>query len=558
MSILKNPKYQFFIFLILFFFINIIQSIYTGLLYDEAYYWIWSKKLSFGYFDHPPLVALWIKLGSFFFENELGVRFFSVISFTLMLYIIWMLIDVKDKWHYVWLYFLLIISVALLNIYGFVSTPDTPLLFFVSLFLLFYKKFLEKNSLVYSLLLGFSMAGMLYSKYHGILIILFVVISNYTLLKNRNFWIASMFGAILYIPHLYWQYSNDFITFKYHLFERGGNPYRLDFTIMHLVNQIAIVGITFPLIYYAFKQIILSKFDKALKYVVYGLVLFFLLTSYKMQPQAQWTGAMLIPLVVVSFRYFVNNENERKWLVKLGLIQLVLLLAARLLFAADGIIPIKLEPQIGKQMVSDLQKKTKDKAIIFINSFQNASLYQFYTNIETHSYSILEARRSQYDLGDFENKIQKANVYVVGREKRLPQDNILAKRGDRNLSGHVIQNYESFQKVTCSISSEELVFSENVQNDFEFKFTNNYNKSLNFENTKFVGVFYNDKTIITTIPIEITNLNLFKSYEEKKLFASLLCPVIQNKKNLKFRVAIQFYGLPGGYQGNKVDIKIIN
>ena len=229
MSILKKPKYQFFFFLLLFFFINIIQSIYTGLLFDEAYYWIWSKNLSFGYFDHPPLVALWIKLGSFFFENELGVRFFSVVSFTLMLYIIWMLIDVKEKWNYVWLYFLLIISVALLNVYGFVSTPDTPLLFFVSLFLFFYKKFLETNRLAYSLLLGFSMAGMLYSKYHGILIILFVVMSNYSLLKNRNFWIASIFGAILYTPHLYWQYSHDFITFKYHLFERGGNAKGISF-----------------------------------------------------------------------------------------------------------------------------------------------------------------------------------------------------------------------------------------------------------------------------------------------------------------------------------------
>ena len=126
MSILKNPKYQFFFFLLLFFFINIIQSIYTGLLFDEAYYWIWSKNLSFGYFDHPPLVALWIKLGSFFFEDELGVRFFSVVSFTAMLYIIWLLIDVKEKWNYVWLYFLLIISVALLNVYAFVTTPDPP------------------------------------------------------------------------------------------------------------------------------------------------------------------------------------------------------------------------------------------------------------------------------------------------------------------------------------------------------------------------------------------------------------------------------------------------
>src|SRR5579862_2769325 len=28
---------------------------------DEAYYWVWSRALAPGYFDHPPMIALWIR-----------------------------------------------------------------------------------------------------------------------------------------------------------------------------------------------------------------------------------------------------------------------------------------------------------------------------------------------------------------------------------------------------------------------------------------------------------------------------------------------------------------
>ena len=31
---------------------------------DEAYYWVWSHALAPGYPDHPPMVALWIRLGT--------------------------------------------------------------------------------------------------------------------------------------------------------------------------------------------------------------------------------------------------------------------------------------------------------------------------------------------------------------------------------------------------------------------------------------------------------------------------------------------------------------
>jgi 4-amino-4-deoxy-L-arabinose transferase-like glycosyltransferase len=42
---------------------------------DEAYYWLWSRRLAMSYYDHPPMVAYLIRLGtSLFGETIIGVR----------------------------------------------------------------------------------------------------------------------------------------------------------------------------------------------------------------------------------------------------------------------------------------------------------------------------------------------------------------------------------------------------------------------------------------------------------------------------------------------------
>lgn len=50
-------------------------AIWLPLSFDESYFWLWSKHLSVSYFDHPPLIALAIWLGTHIFgDTELGVR----------------------------------------------------------------------------------------------------------------------------------------------------------------------------------------------------------------------------------------------------------------------------------------------------------------------------------------------------------------------------------------------------------------------------------------------------------------------------------------------------
>ena len=88
----KLPKL--FIYLLgLVFIINLLQSYFTDLIFDEAYYWHYAQNMAWGYFDHPPMVALLVKISSLFFTGELGVRFMSCVLSVGTLYFLWLLID---------------------------------------------------------------------------------------------------------------------------------------------------------------------------------------------------------------------------------------------------------------------------------------------------------------------------------------------------------------------------------------------------------------------------------------------------------------------------------
>ena len=87
-----------------------------------------------------------------------------------------------------------IFSVFALNLLGFMALPDAPLLLFTVLFFVAYSRFLIKEDAKNTILLSVVMAALLYSKYHGILVILFTIISNLKLLKSGKFWFAVFIG----------------------------------------------------------------------------------------------------------------------------------------------------------------------------------------------------------------------------------------------------------------------------------------------------------------------------------------------------------------------------
>jgi 4-amino-4-deoxy-L-arabinose transferase-like glycosyltransferase len=99
---------------------------------DETYYWVWSHALAFGYLDHPPMVAFWIKAGTTLAgQTALGVRLLGPLSAALAS---WMLFDAArllfPGTRTGLIAVLLLNASLLLGVGTVIMTPDSPLLFF--------------------------------------------------------------------------------------------------------------------------------------------------------------------------------------------------------------------------------------------------------------------------------------------------------------------------------------------------------------------------------------------------------------------------------------------
>jgi len=318
-----------------------------------------------------------------------------------------------------------------------------------------------------------------------------------------------------------------------------------------------VVGITFPVIYNAFfKQEIKTVFQRSLKVIVYGFFVFFLISSFKSEPQAQWVIVILIPILLTVFPFFINHAKARRWLLILGSIQLGIIMIIRIFFAFPSLSPIELEPHVSQQWIPDLEKNTEGKPVVFVNSYRNASLYNFYTGIKTHSYSILTGRKSQYNLNEFETDMQGEDIYsATTYVKNQPK---LAKRYSRFIYGKHIENYQTFEKVQCLIDAKELILSPGL-NEVEFTFINTYNKNITFEHVQFYGVFQGFKNkILAKVPLKVTELTHVNPNEEKAFKATFEMPLTIEYDNVSFRIALEFYNLQEGFQGNKVPVIIMN
>lgn len=393
----------------------LIQARLTELQDDEAYYWVYSKYLSWGYFDHPPMIAILIKMGYTIFPNELGVRFLPLWMNVFSLIIIEKLIDKKNDF----LFYAIALSMAAIQLSGFIAVPDIPLIFFTAVFFLCYKRFTGNISLSNALLLGFSIALLLYSKYHAILIVLFTVLSNLKLLTRYQTYIAGFVSLLLFAPHLWWQYQHDWISFRYHLFESNVNAYKISFTGNYILSQLLLPGplAGFILLPAACLYKTKNHTEKALRYTMMGIYIFFLLSSFRGKVEGNWTSPVFVSLIVLGHQFLNENYSWRRILFKLLPVTMTLVLLARILLIVDvlHVRELKERYHAWKDWPQQMKEKTKGLPIVFSNSYQRASKYWFYSGQMTYSQNSYRERRNNYNFWPIEDSLLGKPVYFLDK-----------------------------------------------------------------------------------------------------------------------------------------------
>ena len=395
--------------------LNLLQAWSTGLFHDEAYYWVYSKFPAWGYFDHPPMIAMLIKAGTNVFSGELGVRLFIVILNVLTIFIIEKLLNKKDPW----LFYGICASIAVAQIGGMIAVPDLPLLFFVSLYFLLYKRFTENMNLLNTFLLGVGISLMLYSKYHGVLIVFFTLLSNPRLLLRYQVYIAALISILLFLPHIYWQFEHELPSVQYHLFERNASTYKFGFTTEYILGQIALAGplIGWLLIYASMKYKPVSVTEKAMKWSLAGIYIFFLLSTFKGRVEANWTIPAFVALIVLSHQYISSKPVFKRWVYRTVPFTLLLVFAARIFMGLE--LPksswlSKDEFHGNQKWVHAIEARAKNEAVVVLNSYQTPSKYWFYSGKPAFGLNTPAYRRNNYNFWPIEREFIGKPALVMG------------------------------------------------------------------------------------------------------------------------------------------------
>jgi hypothetical protein len=423
-----NKKQILWIFLGFWLVINLLQAYFTGLFNDEAYYFFYSRDLAWGYYDHPPLIAILIRLGCIVFPGELGVRILLVLLSLGTILIIHKLSEVKNDL----LFGVLLFSYMIFQVTGFMAFPDSVLVFFTALFFLVYRKYCSTGSPRDAVLLGVVMAGLFYSKYLGILIIFFTVLSNYRLLLKKSFWLSVLVTTVLFLPHLLWQFRHDFPSFYYHLVERSHDEFFRwrnfgDFIVGQFgqTNPFLFITIIYFLIIFKPENL----FDRALKFTAAGSLLLPFLLMIKGRVEANWTMAGLIPLFIIAYRVFESRPRTYRLVWFAGGVTLVMVILIRMLLIYDYLPEkysrlLRLDNTGWTEFSQNVSALAQDRPVVFIGSYQGPSHYIFDTGKEAFSFNNGLYRGNQFDLEGIEQELQGKDVMLIFPKKGVAEDDV--------------------------------------------------------------------------------------------------------------------------------------
>ena len=497
---IKIKKYflnPFTLFLIIWGILNLVQARFTPLNNDEAYYWMYSKYLAWGYFDHPPMIALMIRIGYLLFHNELGVRLLVVLTQLITLLVIWQTIDKEQRENKgnILLFFMIVVILPVYNMFGFIATPDSPLIFFTAVFLLVYKRFLKEETWQNTLFLGLSIAALMYSKYHSALLIILVILSNPGLLRKVRFYIAAFISFLLFFPHLFWQYSNGFPSVKYHLVERVSS-----FNFAHVPEYLASQFfyhnpfILVLLVWIMIKVRAKNLFDKALYYLIAGFLIFFFISSFRYRVEPQWTALISVPMIIILLNNIDFKPSVRSYIKWTAIVLLPLFLLARSACMIDYL-PVsffKDEFHKKKQWVRYISNLAGDLPVVFTNSYQRAAVYTFYTGKFAYTLDNIYYRKTQYDIWNFEEQVHGKEVLYVPHfstnNNNIQLTKYILPDGD-SIFTKIYKNFQSLQRECVILADDKYTFSRKGINTIHLKIFNPYPYTIDLRNKELPVVF---------------------------------------------------------------------
>jgi Dolichyl-phosphate-mannose-protein mannosyltransferase len=286
----------------------------TPLTFDEAYYWIWSKNLAGGYYDHPPGVALVIRLGTMIAgDTELGVRLVSILLALPMSFAAYRTASILFGSHRLAANATILLNVTLMAAVGtLVVTPDSPLLAASSFVLFFLAKMLETGRGAWWLAVGGAVGAALLSKYTALFFGPSILIWLISVPKLRRWLLApwpylgALVAMLIFAPVILWNADHHWVSFIKQIGRSRIENFNPSFIAELIPTQIAFAT---PLIFVlgAMGLYALARREEGalaaralINAMFWPITLYFLWHSLHARVEANWFAPVYPPLAIAA------------------------------------------------------------------------------------------------------------------------------------------------------------------------------------------------------------------------------------------------------------------
>lgn len=462
---------------------------------DEAHYWEWSRHLDWSYYSKGPMVSwmIWATT-EVFGQNILAVRVTPLLTQVVLAVIAFLLARKYSNVQGGVIAFLTIQLTPEFAAGGIMMSPDIPALLFLSIavYLLSSVDF-EDKKLAWPRLISIAvlvgLAGL--GKYTAGL---FYPILGLYLLTDEDrrkqylrpyIYVMGLVSLLVMTPVFYWNYLNDFVTFKHVLGQTSSGRFdALESLGNFLGGQLGVVGpITFLMLLYYFVRPKAGNNRGAVNLIWYfsaPLFLFFIYKSLGGKIQPNWPVVSIYFGLIGLSAWLMNTSERTKKVFVVGMT----LSAAITVIAHDSFIlrsmgfefPQKndpLKPVLGWRglgaELSTVLKENPNTKVLFTR-YQTAGPVAFYTEDQPEFLYINPGyrRQNQYDywtwpeikqgedvfyIREWRSKTRKSfvpDVVAAGFEKCTFKKELNAYRGQINLrSAHVFlcEGYKGLERV---------------------------------------------------------------------------------------------------------------
>lgn len=193
---------------------------------DEVYYWTYALQPDWNHFDHPPMVGWLIRITTLNLQwvSEISLRLGSILCASISTWFIFktgkLLANEKTGWYAALIYNC---SVYTGFIAGLFIMPDSPQMpFWTGALYIMAHLFIRNDEQKISiwLLLGLVIGLATLCKVHGLYLWagfgLFLLITRAKWLLNWRLYAGVAVTVICILPIVYWNFLNDFITYRFH------------------------------------------------------------------------------------------------------------------------------------------------------------------------------------------------------------------------------------------------------------------------------------------------------------------------------------------------------